>query len=95
MSTRNTKAIQRTDNTIMEIDNVPESIGAIIKKIRTRHRHSQRELGELIDLSHSSIAKYERGEVVPSIKNLCKILSFYDVSLSRFFTEVDKLRKLD
>ena len=54
-----------------------ESFGKKLAECRRSKNFSQKELAKLFDTSHTTIGKYERDEMVPSIeaaKKLAKIL---------------------
>ena len=54
-----------------------------LRKLREREGMSRRVLSELCGLSKNSIARYERGERVPSITDAVAIADFFEVSLDR------------
>ncbi len=54
-----------------------------LRKLREREGMSRRVLSELCGLSKNSIARYERGERVPSITDAEALADFFGVSLDR------------
>ena len=54
-----------------------------LRKLREREGMSRRVLSELCGLSKNSIARYERGERVPSITDAEALADFFEVSLDR------------
>ena len=57
-------------------------IGANIKGFRKEKGLSQRELANKVDLSQSSIAQYERGDLFPSLESIYKISFALEISVS-------------
>ena len=53
------------------------NIGEKIKRIRQHRRMTQKELGELVDLSANRIAQYEMGYRVPKKPLLCVFLRWH------------------
>ena len=60
------------------------NIGEKIKRIRQHRRMTQKELGELVDLSANRIAQYEMGYRVPKKPLLNQIAEALRVSRWRF-----------
>ncbi len=52
-----------------------------LRTLRERRRMSRVVLGELCGLSKNMIARYERGERVPSLKNLVLLAEFFGVTV--------------
>ena len=52
-----------------------------LRELRERRRMSRLVLGQLGGLSKNMIAKYERGERVPSVKNLILLADFFGVTV--------------
>lgn len=52
-----------------------------LRELRTEKNLSLRELAEKLELSYSSIGKYERDEAQPSFDILFKLADFFDVSI--------------
>lgn len=55
-------------------------IGSRIKYLREANNMKQKELAAVLQLSPSTINKYEKGERIPEIAQLIKIADFFDVS---------------
>jgi len=60
-----------------------EGFPARLRALRERKRISRRVLSELCGLSKNSIARYERGERVPTITDAAALADFFEVSLDR------------
>jgi transcriptional regulator with XRE-family HTH domain len=54
-------------------------IGKNLKELRSKSGISLRELAEEVDISHNTLATYERNDVVPTIYNAVRICEFYKV----------------
>jgi transcriptional regulator with XRE-family HTH domain len=52
-----------------------------LRELRTEKNLSLRELAEKLELSYSSVGKYERDEAQPSFDILFKLADFFDVSI--------------
>lgn len=52
-----------------------------IKELRTEKELSLRDLSKVLDISYSSLGKYERGEQQPSFETLSKIANYFNVSI--------------
>ncbi len=52
-----------------------------LRRLRERRRISRRVLSELCGLSKNSIARYERGERVPSLPDAAVLADFFQVTL--------------
>jgi len=61
------------------VDDFPRRLRAL----RERKRLSRRVLSELCGLSKNSIARYERGERVPSLTDAEALADFFEISLDR------------
>ena len=55
--------------------------GERLVELRRKNKISQRQLGSLLDLSQSAIAKYERNESEPDIRTLIRMAEIFDVSI--------------
>ncbi len=56
-------------------------IGENIKYFRERQNWFQREMAERLNISRSTLAKYETGERVPDLHTLIKIADLFNISL--------------
>jgi transcriptional regulator with XRE-family HTH domain len=63
------------------------SIGDKIRKLRTSHGLTQIDLAERLSVVNSTISNWENGRRMPSISDLKRLSSFFDVSLSYFELE--------
>jgi transcriptional regulator with XRE-family HTH domain len=52
-----------------------------LKDLRNEKRLTQKELAESLNLTHSTISKYERNDLEPSNEILLSISNFFDVSI--------------
>src|SRR6266498_1364325 len=57
-------------------------IGTRIRELRDQHRLSQDTLAKELDVSTNTISRWETATYKPSIDDLQKIASFFDVKLS-------------
>ena len=60
---------------------VAGSFSKNLRQLRERRRISRRVLSELCGLSKNSIARYERGERVPSLPDAAALADFFQVTL--------------
>lgn len=64
-----------------------EKHGERLARIRRELGLSQRRVAELSGLTHGAICMIEQNKVSPSVASLQKLLSVYELPLSRFFAE--------
>ncbi|MBV7414490.1 HTH-type transcriptional regulator PuuR [Aeromonas sp. sif2433] len=64
-----------------------KSMGERLAATRRRLGLSQRRVAELSGLTHGAICMIEQNKVSPSVASLQKLLSVYELPLSRFFAE--------
>lgn len=57
-----------------------EKYSVIIRDLRMDHKLSQYDLAKLINISQSSIARYELGQTEPKASDIIKLCNFFDVS---------------
>ena len=57
-----------------------EKYSVIIRDVRMDHKLSQYDLAKLINISQSSIARYELGQTEPKASDIIKLCNFFDVS---------------
>jgi len=57
------------------------TVGTHIKRLRKEKNLSIRELAKHVNISHNTLASYERGKVMPSIENGFKIAQFFNVPI--------------
>lgn len=62
----------------------PSVIGANIRRLRTLHRETQRELGELLGYGATTIANYESGYRMPDLETFIHIAMHYGASIEEF-----------
>jgi len=58
-----------------------DSIGERLEKLRTSRKLSQRNLALKTGLTHSTISRIERNEVIPEGKTLDVLAKFFNVSI--------------
>ncbi len=70
--------------------------GEIIRKLRKKHKMTQSELAEKIDLGKTSVSNYETGYSMPSAQILEVISEVFNMSLVEFLTydNEDAIRNL-
>ncbi|WP_421213176.1 HTH-type transcriptional regulator PuuR [Aeromonas dhakensis] len=75
-----------TDNPLAQ-NTQAQSMGERLAATRRRLGLSQRRVAELSGLTHGAICMIEQDKVSPSVASLQKLLSVYELPLSRFFAE--------
>ncbi|MFM5207880.1 HTH-type transcriptional regulator PuuR [Aeromonas hydrophila] len=75
-----------TDNPMTD-KGAAQSMGERLAATRRRLGLSQRRVAELSGLTHGAICMIEQDKVSPSVASLQKLLSVYELPLSRFFAE--------
>jgi transcriptional regulator with XRE-family HTH domain len=61
-------------------------LGSNIKKLRSLHKLSQQEFGDLFELSRGSVGSYEEGRADPKIDSLVKIAAYFKVNIHDLLT---------
>ena len=56
-----------------------EKFGAILKELREEKNLSQLQLSRLVDISQSSIARYELNQAEPRLSDIRKLAIFFGV----------------
>lgn len=56
-----------------------------LRRLRERKRISRRVLSELCGLSKNAVARYERGDRVPSLADAAALADFFGVSLDELW----------
>ena len=51
-----------------------------LKQLRMEHQLSTIEMGKILNVSHTTITRWESGEIVPSILHLINIAKYFVVS---------------
>ena len=57
-----------------------ENFGAILKELREEKNLSQLQLSRLVDISQSSIARYELNQAEPRLSDIRKLAIFFGVT---------------
>jgi len=65
-----------------------KQFGTRIKQLRHEQHISQEELAEKCDLHRTYVGGIERGERNPSLKNIYKIASAFQIELEELFEDV-------
>jgi len=65
-----------------------KQFGTRIKQLRHEQHISQEELAEKCDLHRTYVGGIERGERNPSLKNIYKIASAFQIELEELFKDV-------
>jgi transcriptional regulator with XRE-family HTH domain len=60
-----------------------ERFGEKLQVLRQRHKMSQRQLSDLLDVHHSYVGALELGKKKPSVAMLLKISRIFNVSLDQ------------
>lgn len=58
-----------------------KKIGEKIRYLRTENKINQKELIQILGISHASLSAYENGNKLPSLDVLIKITQYFNVSL--------------
>ena len=61
-----------------------------LKSLRKEHNLTQVELAESLYVSRSLVARWEYGDVYPTIENLNKISSYFDIPIGNLLCEDEK-----
>lgn len=75
---------------VMQKEIGDKQIGVIINKYRLAHRITQEQLGELVGCSPGFVGQVERGESMPSVHILRKIIQALDMDANELFWETVK-----
>jgi len=59
-------------------------IGKHLKKLRKENGLSYRQLAEKVNISHTNISLYEKGEMNPSLDNVISLSKFFNVPIEYF-----------
>lgn len=60
------------------------SIGSRLKNLRLKRKLTQKDLGERVGRSRSTIAMYEAGTSTPSFETVCKLVAALGASIETF-----------
>ncbi len=52
-----------------------------LKELRKENKKTQEEIAKYLDTSQMNYNRYENGKAEPTIKTLCKLADYYNVSL--------------
>lgn len=59
-----------------------ENFGPRIKQARIEAGYTQKQIEEITGLAQSQIARYENGQLEPSLENIGVLAQFYNVSIN-------------
>ncbi|SOC40920.1 helix-turn-helix domain-containing protein [Ureibacillus acetophenoni] len=65
-------------------------IGMNIRVLRKRHKLSQEQLAEKVDVSRQTIAKWENGEALPDIYKCKKLSEIFKVTVDQLSSNLDE-----
>ena len=68
-----------------------ERFGEKLRILRNRQSLSLRQLSNVLEVSHSYIAKMERGEKIPNVAMVLRISQIFDVSTDMLIKDELKL----
>lgn len=57
------------------------TIAEILKEERKKHKYTQQEIANFLQITRGAYAQYETGKNLPPIDNLIKLADLYKVSL--------------
>lgn len=63
--------------------------GERLKELRTEHKFTQKNLGELLGVSHNTIHSWESNLQEPSLEMLVRLTDIFDVSCDYFLGKSD------
>lgn len=61
-----------------------------LQKLRKKNKLTQRQLGEMLGVSASTIGMYEQGRRVPKLETLMKLSEIFDRPIEDFLATEDK-----
>ncbi len=62
----------------------PFDFGSALRRIRKQKGYTQKRLGEILNLSETTISKYESNTASPPFETLCEIAAWFNVPLDYF-----------
>lgn len=57
-----------------------ERFGEKLRTLRNRQGLTLRQLGKMLDVSHTHVGRLERGEKIPNVAMVLKVAQIFDVS---------------
>ena len=75
--------------------NISKNIGKRIKLLRIEKDLKQSELAKILNVTHSNVSKYERGEIEINFETLVTLCEYFEVSLDYLFGFTDLKKKED
>lgn len=71
--------------------NIQESLGVVLKEIRTERNISQEQFALSIDMDRTYYSSVESGKRNISLQNLLKIANGFNIPLSHIFILIEKI----
>lgn len=78
------------DAILQRRNNMYYLFGKRFYELRKEHNYTQHKLAKLLNISRSTISKYETGDLFPEIHTLIKIAKLFNVSLDYLIGLSDK-----
>ena len=70
-----------------------EKIGKFIAELRVKEGYTQKELGELLNITDNSVSKWERGINAPDISQLERIAEIFNITIDELLKGERKYKK--
>lgn len=70
------------------------SIGKNIRIVREKRGLSQRELGEMLNITQSAVGQFEKDEANPRIETLKRVATALNVPVSTFIDEMSEAQRI-
>ena len=70
-----------------------EKVGNLIKKLRTDHNLTQKELADKLNVTFQAVSKWENGKSVPDIAQLHEISKLFSIDISDLLDGEMKIKK--
>ena len=70
-----------------------EKIGLFISKLRKEKNLTQKDLGDLLDITDNSVSKWERGINAPDISQLKRIASIFNITVGELLNGERNFKK--
>ena len=71
-----------------------EKLPSILKEMRSMHNVTQKQMSEHLGVSPNSVQKFEYGDIRPSLDNIVKLCTFFNVSADYFLGLTDEPKPL-
>lgn len=67
------------------------NLGEKLRKLRQVHGYSQEQLGEVLEVSHQTISKYEQNSINPSLEKIHLMVETFEVTYDELLDDAIKL----